>query len=381
MSATSFRAADLGLPALGAAQAESTGSAEVRRRRLPRPWALTADISLAVVAVVTLGLMAMQPQWATVPYHLLFLSVMLVYGFRVWPLLITALVIAAITSATGWLIVNDYRTGGVETPELAEIPLMPALLVAMVWHARRRVAANDALVRMTAVQRTMIERERTFFRDTSHAIRTPVTIARGHLELASDAGVDPEVRADMEVALRQLDRMSLLSNRLLALAQLDAGQTPPAEQLDLAAFVLELGDNWSVRSRRNWIVSCPESAIMHADPVWLALAVDALVENAVHFTVDGGTISVTGEVGRDVCTIRVADDGEGIDAEDLERVFQRFWHRKPPSGPMGSGLGLAMARATARAWGGDVVARQAAGGGACFELSLPRRAPRAGTTA
>src|SRR3954453_20639974 len=292
MSATSFRAADLGLgPVFEEAPAESP---EVRRRRVTRPWALTADLSLAFVGVVALGLMARHPEWATIPYHLLFLSVMLVYGFRVWPLPVAALVVVVITTTTGLLIVNEYLDGVVDGPELAEIPLMPALLVAMVWHARRRVAANEALVRMAAKQQTMLERERTFFRDTSHAIRTPVTIARGHLELASDAGVDAEVRADMDVALRQLDRMSLLSNRLLALAQLDAGQTPPAEELDLSTFVLELGDNWSVRSRRNWVVSCPDSATLHADPVWLALAVDALVENAVHFTVDGGTISFTG---------------------------------------------------------------------------------------
>ncbi len=317
-------------------------------------------------------MMARYPEWATVPYHLLFLSVMLVYGFRVWSVPITAVVIAAITSATGWLMLEDYGNGGIETPELGEILLMPALLVAMVWHARRRAAANKALLEMTAVQQTMIERERTFFRDTSHAIRTPVTIARGHLELAADQALIASVRDDVTVAMRQLDRMSLLSNRLLALAQLDAGQTPPAERLDLAEFVHELGANWSARSRRRWIVSCHASATISADPVWLALAVDALVENAVHFTEDDGAITIAGSVAADTCSIVVADNGVGVDPADLAHVFERFWHRNPPSGPMGSGLGLAMARATARAWGGDVSVRNVATGGACFEFTLPR---------
>jgi signal transduction histidine kinase len=113
---------------------------------------------------------------------------------------------------------------------------------------------------------------------------------------------------------------------------------------------------------------------MHADREWLALAVDALIENAVHFTQEDGTITISGSVRHDVCTITVADDGAGIEPQDLDNVFERFWHRKPPSGPMGSGLGLAMARASARAWGGDVAARNGVRGGARFELSLPRQA-------
>ena len=269
--------------------------------------------------------------------------------------------------------VRDYIGGGIDTPELSEIPLMPALVVAMVWHARRRASANRALVQMAATQQAMIERERTFFRDTSHAIRTPVTIARGHLELATSLIVQPVVRGDVEVALRQLDRMAVLSNRLLALAQLDAGETPPAERMDLADFVHEVGSDWSARSQRRWVVDCPSSAVIEADPVWLALAIDALVENAVHFTADGGMISITGVVRPHSCAIVVEDDGDGIAPEDLEHVFDRFWHRLPPSGPMGSGLGLAMARATARAWGGDVVAGGEPGRGARFEFTLPRR--------
>lgn len=372
MSVISFRAAELGAAEPG--DADAAAPAAGARGGTSRSWGFAADALLAAFAVLAVVVMARDPEWATVPYHLLFLSVMLVYGFRVWSVPVTAAVIAAITSVTGWLMLEDYGNGGIETPELGEILLMPALLVAMVWHARRRAAANKALLEMTAVQQTMLERERTFFRDTSHAIRTPVTIARGHLELAADQALHASVRADVAVAMRQLDRMSLLSNRLLALAQLDAGQTPPAERLDLADFVHELGANWSARTRRRWVVSCPVAATICADPVWLALAVDALVENAVHFTEDRGTITITGSVTSGTCTIAVADDGVGVDPDDLEHVFERFWHRNPPSGPMGSGLGLAMARATARAWGGDVAVRNVSGGGACFELTLPRAA-------
>jgi signal transduction histidine kinase len=261
--------------------------------------------------------------------------------------------------------------------ELSEIPLMPALLVAMVWHARRREAAHRELKRMSEVQQTMLARERTFFRDTSHAIRTPVTIARGHVELAVTAARATRQRNDLEVTLRQLDRMSVLSNRLLALAQLDAGEVLPAQRLDLARFVEEIAENWSAEPGRTWVVDSGTGAAVQADPVWLALAVDALIENAVHFTGEGGRIEIRTAASPSTCSIVVADDGLGIDPADLDHVFDRFWHRRPPNGPMGSGLGLAMARATARAWGGDIRAGNRSTGGARLELVLPRSAPSA----
>jgi signal transduction histidine kinase len=370
MSVTSSRAADV----REGAPPEPGMLIRVRPARLLRlrSFGVLSDAALAVFAVAAVVLMARHPEWATVPYHLLFLSVMLVYGFRIWPLPVTALVIVAITSVTGALMVEDFIDGGIETPELAEIPLMPALLVAMVWHARRRADAMRALLRMTTQQTEMLERERTFFRDTSHAIRTPVTIARGHLELADANVSDPGAHEDIDVAVRQLDRMSVLSHRLLTLAQLDAGDAPPAECLDLADFVHEIADNWSVRSQRRWGVDCPTTALIRADRDWLALAIDALVENAVHFTAEDGTIQISGIVRPDTCAIVVTDDGVGIADDDVDRVFDRFWHRRPPSGPMGSGLGLAMTSATARAWGGGVSVQSRAGQGARFEFWLPR---------
>ncbi|MCW2768131.1 MAG: two-component sensor histidine kinase [Nocardioides sp.] len=353
-----------------------------------RPWESTVplragrvgrriDFGLLIFCMAMLALMMFEEHGATIPYHVLFLMLTVVYGFRIWPVLPTIAVLAAVTASTGLLLYGHYRRGLIDGPELAEIPLMPALVVAMVWHARRRKAALDALQDMADRQREMFERERSFFRNTSHAIRTPVTIARGHLELAERMIEVVQARGDVHVALRQLDRMSVLSNRLLALAQLDSGETPPSERIRLSSFVLELGRNWAAGPRRDWVFECPEDAVVLADPAWLGLAVDALIENAVHFTDETGRIEICGQVSAVYCTIRVSDDGPGIAVEDLDHVFERFWHRRPPNGPMGSGLGLAIARATARSCGGDVRAANNRSGGAAFELALPRCRPHA----
>ncbi|WP_432876901.1 sensor histidine kinase [Kribbella sp. CA-245084] len=330
------------------------------------------DGLLTAFMLAMLSLMIAMPGEETIPYHFLFLSLTIVYGFRVWPLWPTIVVTVAVTGATGWVLAAHALDGIIDKAELAEVPLMPALFVAMVWHAQRRAAALRQVERMAEQRRASLERERGFFRDTSHAIRTPITIARGHLELAGTAPSTGVTRPHVEVALHQLDRMSALSDRLLALARLDAGEELDRRPTDLAALVAEMGVNWTANTERKWQVVCGTTGQVHADPDWLELAVDALVENAVHFTAFGDTIRLGCTSSPASITITVDDTGPGIDPDDLRFVFERFWHRRPEDGPMGSGLGLPMARAVAEAHGGTLTAASGPTGGARLVLSIPR---------
>ncbi|MEV4262539.1 HAMP domain-containing sensor histidine kinase [Kribbella sp. NPDC049584] len=338
--------------------------------RLNRRW--ITDGLLAVFMSAMLVLMISLPGEETIPYHFLFLSLTIVYGFRVWPMWPTILVALAVTGATGWVLGDRVVSGVIDNAELAEVPLMPALFVAMVWHARRRAEAQRQVERMADQRRASLEREREFLRDASHAIRTPITIARGHLELAGDAAVVHGVRLHVDVALRQLDRMSALSNRLLALARLDAGEELNRRPTDVAALVAELGRNWTANTDRVWLVGCGPTGQVRIDPDWIELALDAIVENAVHFTTSGDTIRIGCTSAPGLTSITVDDSGPGIDPEDLPFVFDRFWHRRPENGPMGSGLGLPMARAIAEAHGGALTAGTGPSGGASIVLSIPR---------
>jgi signal transduction histidine kinase len=339
-------------------------------RRLAAGREQVVDGLLAVVMAAMVVLMATMPGQETIPYHLLFLSLTMVYGFRVWPLAATALVTLAVTGSTGWILGSRAFGGIIDQAELAEVPLMPALFVAMVWHARRRVAALHQVELMADQRRASLERERGFFRDTSHAIRTPITIAHGHLELAAAEAVKPAVRQHVEVALRQLDRMSALASRLLALARLDAGEQMERKPTDVAALIGEIGRNWTANTDREWVVTCRPTGALNCDPEWLELALDALIENAVHYTTAGDTIRIGCSATSVRYAIVVDDSGPGISAEDLPFVFERFWHRRPENGPMGSGLGLPMARAVAEAHGGSLRAGSSPDGGARFELSI-----------
>ena len=341
-----------------------------RRVRLSR--GRLVDGLLATFILVMLLLMIGMPGEETIPYHFLFLSLTIVYGFRVWPLWPTIVVTVVVTGATGWVLGAHALSGIIDRAELAEVPLMPALFVAMVWHAQRRAAALRQVERMADQRRASLDRERGFLRDTSHAIRTPITIARGHLELAGAARSAAATRPHVEVALRQLDRMSALSNRLLALARLDAGEELDRRPTEVAALVGEIGRNWTANTDRVWLVECRPTGTMRVDPDWLELALDALVENAVHFTASGDTIRLGCTSSAGQTAISVDDSGPGIESDDLPYVFERFWHRRPDQGPMGSGLGLPMARAIAEAHGGTLQATASPDGGARFVLTIPR---------
>jgi signal transduction histidine kinase len=346
---------------------------EVRSTTVP---GVVIDVVLAVFSVTMLVAMVAMPGQETIPYHLMFLAVTLVYGFRVWPMGPTALVIAAATLVTGAIFWVHYREGWIEQAELAEVPLMPLLLLAMVWHARRRAEAQRQVEEMAEERRRSLQREREFLLDTSHAIRTPVAIARGHVELVQGALSDPLAYDDSEVVLRQLDRMHALSTRLLALARLDSdGQLDPGV-LELDCFAERVTADWAKAAEREWVFSplCRDEVAhvrVMADREWLELVVDALVENAVHFTEPGSRIEIACGQADGVGTLRVTDEGPGIAPEDLPHVFERFWHRRPADGVPGSGLGLAMASAAAKAMGGDLTVDSPPGAGARFELSLP----------
>ena len=104
--------------------------------------------------------------------------------------------------------------------ELFEVPLMAAMFLAMVWHAQRRVQAQRITERLAEDRRAMLEGQERFLHDASHELRTPVTIARGHLELLRDRA--RRRRLEIGVALDELRRMDAIVERLLVLAA--AGQ-------------------------------------------------------------------------------------------------------------------------------------------------------------
>ena len=186
-------------------------------RRNPR----SVDLGFAVLIGLLLAAMVLWENFETVPYHIAFVSLAVVYGFRAWSVPVTAAALLAISATTGLILVERYRAGAIDLEELSEIFLMPMILVAMAWHARRRDAMQRQVQAYADAERARWLREQEFLRDCSHALRTPLTVARGHVELIRDFRDAQEFESDVAIILGELDHLNRLASRLLAIADVE----------------------------------------------------------------------------------------------------------------------------------------------------------------
>ena len=141
------------------------------------------------------------------PFYLVWISLTLVYGLRVWPLGPTLFLLAAVVILTGIPIAMHVMGGTDAVEKFVRVPLMALLFLAVVWHARRRVEAVRIAESRAEELHSMLERQERFIHDASHELRTPLTIARGHLELL---GEDPQASGELEIALDELSRIDAI---------------------------------------------------------------------------------------------------------------------------------------------------------------------------
>jgi signal transduction histidine kinase len=295
-----------------------------------------------------------------------------VYGFRTWATRPTLAVLGVVMATTGAAIGVDVARGTEPFAELTEVPLMAAMFGAMVWHARRKLTAEQESRRVGEENARLLATQRRFLQDASHQLRTPITIALGHAELLAEGLTSRQEGHDIEVVVGELNQLRRIAERLLVIAAAEGPEFLRAETVALDSFVIEILRRWQPTADRRWQLGRLDKVTVQVDRERLGLAVDALLENAVRHTGSGDVIKLSvaaGGYGRPV-RLTVADTGQGISAELLPHVFDRF--RSGDGGPPRStGLGLALVSAVARAHGGDVLAHSDPGHGSEFELLLP----------
>jgi len=229
---------------------------------------------------------------------------------------------------------------------------------------------------------TQLQAQERWVSDVAHELKTPLTA----LLLVGDslaAGAEGRQRVLVERLQRELVRLQVLVTDLLALSRLD--NTPPGLVSDAAAIDPRdvLGSVWSTleepaRQQDVRLQIEPErdqARLALVDPGRLHQALLNLLENALHYSPEHSSIEVTIRQRERWCLIEVRDHGPGLSAEDLERMFQRFYRGDPARARCrrsGSGLGLAIVRQIALAEGGLVRASNHPEGGAVLELLLPR---------
>jgi two-component system, OmpR family, sensor kinase len=214
-----------------------------------------------------------------------------------------------------------------------------------------------------------------FVADASHELKTPLTAIGGMVELlrmGADQG-DPEKRAlALETIEKETDRMARLVNDLLTLSR---SQQPTSVQLgpvDVGALLREMQRQVTALWPDHTVV-CVGEATAQADREMLTRAVRNLVDNALKYTPPGGRVELTCARTPGGPEIRIADTGVGIAAEDLPKVFERFYRADPSRSRAtgGSGLGLAIARALVEQMGGSIGLSSQAGKGTVATIRLP----------
>jgi signal transduction histidine kinase len=340
----------------------------LRHRRVELAW-----LAFAVANLVAMGLV---PSWETIPFHFIWISLTLVYGFRVWSPGSTGLVLGLVIASTGGLILSDAFNGEQLWGELFEVPLMSAMFLAMVWHARRRQDAVRELQGEVTERAELLAQQKRFLHDVSHELRTPVTIARGHLEVLQR--VNGSGGQAVEVALDELGRIEHILERLLLLAKSKQPDFVVPAPIDVEPFLEDVFLRWSEVVPRSWRLGSLACGTLEADPEALRIALDALIENAVKHTEPAEAIAISSHPEDDVLAIEVADEGGGIPPEALDHIFDRFAQADPARSRDrgGAGLGLAIVNVIALAHGGSCTAANTTTG-ALFTLRFPgfERAP------
>jgi len=241
---------------------------------------------------------------------------------------------------------------------------------------------DDEVGQLAATFDSMLDRlqaamdvQRRLLSDVSHQLRTPLTVARGHLEVLArqkSAGID-EVRDTVGVVVDELDHMRALVERLLMLGRALEPDFLQIERLDLRAFLVDLLESARVLASRRWSLNVVPDLVLEVDLGKLRGAMLNLVDNAVRATQESDVVEIRAvySVYDGSVELSVEDSGPGIPPDELERVLTRFG-RLGLADQEGSGLGLAIVSAVAEAHGGSFELGKSGLGGCRAVIILPR---------
>lgn len=332
-----------------------------------RHW---VELGWCVFVLANTTAMLVFSEWATVPFHFIWIGLSLLYGWRVWGLRATIWALVAVMLLTGLAMLDDVVVGGQAIDELTEIPLMATVFVVMVWYVRRTIAAKEEIRRVSEHNLALLQQERQFIEDASHVLRTPLTVALGHAELISRTTTDPVTAHDSKVVIEELKRLKTVSDRLLELAATEQPDFVHPVETQIRDLVTDAYSRWSATNPAVEFGRVVNASVP-LDPARILDALDELIGNAVGHAPAGTPVKLSARRENGAVVVAVADRGPGIPRSEQARIFDRFARGDRGDRRNGFGLGLAIVKAIAEAHGGSVGVRSDPGHGATFELRLP----------
>ena len=251
--------------------------------------------------------------------------------------------------------------------------------------------ANDELGLLTHAINNMLEeleqsfgRSRSFTSDAAHELRTPLATLICQLEVAlSRKRPAGEYRAELNAVLERAKDLSHLVDDLLFFARTDeAASLPDRRAVDLAPVLADLADSFQLVAEQKGVglsLDAGPPLPVWGNAQWLRTLFANLIDNAVKYTPGGGTIAISASRRGNAVSVVVEDSGIGIEPEDRERIFDRFYRtdgsRSRDTG--GTGLGLSLAKRVVDLHDGQIHATARPGGGSRFEVILPCGSPGA----
>jgi signal transduction histidine kinase len=209
-----------------------------------------------------------------------------------------------------------------------------------------------------------------FVADAAHEIHTPITALRTNLELSVEKSPTPQSKQ----ALNQVMQLEHLTNDLLDLSQIEGAIQADFKALDVNTLLIQISEIYASRAEQadlDFQLALPEQPIcIEANPSQIERVVSNLLDNAIKFTPQGGTIHVELQPNAKNVYLSVRDTGIGIPPDDQPLLFERFKRGRNVSNYAGSGLGLAIVKAIVDSHSGSVQAESDTGG-TCIKVALP----------
>jgi len=315
------------------------------------------------------------------------LSVWVILGSLLFALFAGLLLFAMLTGRLRRLanVMDAFKTG--QTPSQIDLP------------AKRRQYSADEIDRLGATFRQMAERihaqmeklrksdalRRELVANISHDLRTPLATLQGYIEtllLKEDSLPEEERRNYLEIAIKHCKRLSALVSELLELAKLDSDEiSPHREPFNLSELVQDVVQKFQLNAEEKQIGIVTEIdeelPPVHADIGLIERALENLIENAIHYTPQGGSIGLALRPGKEVISVRVSDTGQGIPAEELPYIFDRFYQldESRKGRPEHSGLGLAITKRILELHDRSIEVTSALNAGTTFTFQLPVYTP------
>lgn len=237
----------------------------------------------------------------------------------------------------------------------------------------------DALTRgVEDLGRSLASQERLRRRlmvDVAHELRTPLTVTRTQIEAIADGILDPTPER-LSLCVDGLKRLGDLIGNVESLSRLEGEASEiHTEPQDMKEFLAPVIESFRPVFTKSGITLTAEleSVICEIDPDSFRHVIDNLLSNALRYTDNGGKVNVSLCARGNEAVIEVADTGIGIAPEDLPNIFERFWRADESRARVtgGSGVGLAIVKASVEAHGGKISAKSVKGEGTCFTVTLP----------